>query len=206
MTPKITLYSFRRCPFAIRVRMVLHEKQLSFTTIEEDLNNFSPKLRELHPEARVPLIIHGDLVIYESAIITEYLDDCFPETKLMPDAAVDKMKVRQWTYWCNNIFKPDLDRFKYGTTLGLSQEEQAKAQVNLKGYLEKMNRQLSQSEWLVDNQYSLADIHVFPFYRQLSRIAGGHPDVDNYPAIKVWFEKIIARHAFERTMAKPSVA
>ena len=78
INPDITLYSFRRCPFAIRVRMVLHEKEIPFKVIEEELKNLSPELLKLHPEGRVPVLVHGDLVIYESAIITEYLDDCFP--------------------------------------------------------------------------------------------------------------------------------
>src|SRR4051812_18612076 len=115
MSESITVYSFHRCPFAMRVRMALHEKAVPFTIVEEDLKNFSPELRKLHPEAKVPVLVHGARVIYESSIITEYVEDLFPDrTPLMPTTPGPRSEVRLWTYWCNHLLKPDIDRLKYG--------------------------------------------------------------------------------------------
>ncbi|NBT58115.1 glutathione S-transferase family protein, partial [bacterium] len=117
MENKIIIYSYRRCPFAMRVRMALHEKKLAFEVVEEDLKNFSEKLRSLHPEAKVPVLTHGTRVLYESAIITEYVDDLpSSQPRLMPMDPGERAEVRLWTYWCNHPFKLDLDKFKYGVS------------------------------------------------------------------------------------------
>ena len=201
MHEDITVYSYRRCPFAMRVRMTLHEKSIPFRVIEEDLKNFSEKLKKLHPEACVPLLIHGDTVVYESAIITEYLDDQFPENALMPQNALDKMRVRQWTYWCNHIFKPEIDRFKYGEKK-LTANERENAIKTLAEHLKKIETQLKNSPWLVGDKMTLADIHVFPFFRQLSKVTPSHPHLEQCKSALAWLEKIISRPAFEKTMAK----
>ncbi|MFM8313463.1 MAG: glutathione S-transferase family protein, partial [Deltaproteobacteria bacterium] len=52
----------------------------------------------LHPEVKVPLLVHGARVIYESAIITEYINDLIPETNpLMPKTPGERSEVRLWT-------------------------------------------------------------------------------------------------------------
>jgi len=201
MNHALTLYSYRRCPFAIRARMTLHEKGLTFETIEEDLRNLSPKLKALHPEARVPLLIHGDEVIYESSIITEYLNDQFPDNDLMPHEAHEKMKVRQWTYWCNELFKPAIDRFKY-RKVQLSVDEVQLIQDKLDASLEALEGRLQSYDWLVGSTFSLADIHVFPFFRQLTKATPPLSSINDYPRTHEWLEKITSRPAFKKTMEK----
>ncbi|MCB0307808.1 MAG: glutathione S-transferase family protein [Bdellovibrionales bacterium] len=201
MNPELKLYSYRRCPFAIRVRMTLHEKGIPFVTIEEDLKNLSPELRKLHPEAKVPLLVHGDCVVYESAIITEYLEDWFPSPALMPFTAHDRAKVRLWTHWCNQHFKPHIDHFKYGTSRSTPDlVEQAPKHLNAD--LTKLESRLEHHTWLVGEHFGLADIHVFPFYRQLSITTPPLTTIDDFPKTKAWFEQICLRNAFEKTMHK----
>lgn len=198
---EIQIYSYRRCPFAIRVRMTLHEKNLSFNTYEEDLKNHSVQLLEHHPEAKVPVLVHGDKALYESAVITEYLEDQFPEPRLMPKDSAERADVRLWTYWCNQIFKPHLDAFKYGESRSPKEKVEA-APAQLSKDLAKLESRLKVKAWLVGDAFSLADIHVFPFYRQLSRVNPAHPDIEKNSATNQWLEKIMARSAFEKTMKK----
>ncbi|MFM8313156.1 MAG: glutathione S-transferase family protein, partial [Deltaproteobacteria bacterium] len=132
---KIIVFSYRRCPFAMRVRIALHEKGIPFEVKEEDLKNFSDELKQLHPEVKVPLLVHGNRVIYESAIIAEYIDDLRPEINpLMPKTPGERSEVRLWTYWCNYQFKTDIDRFKYGTHR-FKEEECVGAEERLKNHL-----------------------------------------------------------------------
>lgn len=200
---RITLHSYRRCPFAIRVRMTLHEKNIPFETIEEDLKNFSPELKEKHPEAKVPVLIDGNLVLYESSIITEYLDEAYPGPQLVPTDAKQKATMRIWTYWCNQIFKPNLDKVKYGP-VKLKAAELKKADEDLRSNLEKLEKQLSQRPWILGSNFSLADIHLFPFYRQITRMSPAFPGLENYPALRKWLEKITSRPSFKKTMVKLS--
>lgn len=202
---KLTLHSFRRCPFAIRARMVLEEKGLAFHCIEEDLSNFSAELLALHPEGRVPLLIHeaanGKKVIYQSTVITEYLDEAFPQNKLMPETPAERADVRLWTYWCDAIFKPDLDLFKYELKT-MSAEEASALQTRLHEHLKTWDKAVEESGYLVGEKFGLADIHLFPFARQFLRIKPQLAGVEAYKNLESWLVKITQRPAFLKVMEK----
>ncbi len=201
-TPPILVYSFRRCPFAMRVRLALHEKQIPFEVQEEDLKNFSPQLRALHPEARVPVLVRGQQVVYESCIITEYVDDLAPtQLPLMPPSADERAQVRLWTYWCNHVFKGHIDRFKYGTSR-FTAEQCVGAKEFVVADLRKLEDRLQVGNWLVGSNFTLADIHVFPFARQLSRIQPRPEFLTEYPATMNWIASIEQRPSFKKTMEK----
>jgi glutathione S-transferase len=194
----LTLHSFRRCPFAIRVRMVLEEKQIPFLLIEEDLGSPSQELLKLHPEGRVPVLVDPEsplTAIYQSTIITEYLDEKYPQIplipQLMPQSPAARAQVRLWTYWCDHLFKPNLDEYKY----------EHRIPESLPGLLSHWNSSLEHSEYLVENRYSLADIHLFPFARQFSGVKNpAGPQLSAYPFLDAWLKRILERPAFERVM------
>lgn len=202
MPTEIKIYSYRRCPFAMRVRIALHEKKIPFEVIEEDLKNFSPELRALHPEAKVPLLVHGEEVIYESAIITEYVDELpSTEKKLMPNSPAERAQVRLWTYWCNQVFKPALDRFKYGTAR-FPEEECQGIEAKLIQHLQKLEASLVRQGHLVGSTFTLAEVHVFPFVRQLSRIQPEPAFLKNCPALCAWRDSIQQRSSVVETLKK----
>jgi glutathione S-transferase len=214
MKDKITVYSYRRCPFAIRVRMTLNEKSVPYVVQEEDLKNFSENLKIMHPEAKVPVLVHVEFdeaepdkiinkeIIYESAVITEYIDEAFDGgRKLMPASAKERMRVRLLTYWCNQLFKPDVDKFKYGTSR-FPEEECEGVSLRLQNHLKKLSGELSGKPFILGDEISLADIHLFPFYRQLSRSQGGDSLTGDLSELNAWLERITTREAFVKTMAK----
>lgn len=202
---KVKVFSYLRCPFAMRVRMTLHEKGIPFEVKEEDLKNFSDELKSLHPEAKVPLLVHGSRAIYESAIITEYIEEAFPGPKLMPVEAGERAEVRLWTYWCNQLFKPTLDRYKYGTSR-FTEKECEGAEQKLIQHSQKLEEALQKKEWLVGESISLADIHVFPFVRQLSKVTPAPPFFAQYGKVNEWLSKMANRPAFIKTMEKKQVS
>lgn len=206
----LTLYSFRRCPFAIRARMVLEEKEIPYQRIEEDLSHLSPELLSLHPEGRVPLLIHqlGDSqqVIYQSSIITEYLDEVFPTPPLMPQDAVSRAKVRLWTYGCDALFKPDLDLYKYGLA-SMTDLERNELGSRLRSHLLQWETALKSRSFLVGHQITLADIHLFPFARQWRavQVPPAFSDLvraEDYPRLGEWLDRMTARPAFVRAMSR----
>jgi glutathione S-transferase len=87
MNDQIILYDFHGSPCARRVRIVLLEKGLEWETRMVDLTRMEqkkPEYLKLNPNGLVPTLVHGDRVIYESNVITEYLDAMFPEPRLYP--------------------------------------------------------------------------------------------------------------------------
>lgn len=195
--PSLILHSYRRCPFAIRVRMVLEEKGIPYTVIEESLREPSADLLRFHPEGRVPLLRHGDEVIYESSVITEYLDEAFPGPRLLPADPKQKARMRLWTYWSQTAFKADLDAFKYAPPA--DEASLAAVKDRLIAHLDKLEAAL-QAPYLLGPELTLADVHVFPLVRQLSKVAGA-PAFP--PKVSAWLEGILARPSFARVIAKP---
>jgi glutathione S-transferase len=95
----ITLYDYHGSPCARRVRIVLLEKGLSWTTRLVDLTRMEqkrPEYLKLNPNGVVPTLVHGKRVIYESNVITEYLDDTFPAPRLYPEDPWECAQAKMW--------------------------------------------------------------------------------------------------------------
>jgi len=96
---RILLYDYPGSPCARRVRIVLLEKGLAWETRLVDLTRMEQKRPEylaLNPNGVVPTLVHGDRVLYESNVITEYLDDVFPEPKLYPADPWRRAQAKMW--------------------------------------------------------------------------------------------------------------
>jgi glutathione S-transferase len=201
MSP-LVLHSFRRCPFAIRVRMVLEEKGLAYTVREEDLGNPSPELLRIHPSGKVPVLVHEGQVIPESAVITEYLEEICPEPALMPASAVGRAEVRLWTHWCAESLKPALDAYKYEWE-SRSAESREELLGQLRSALDLLDSALGAQPFLLEERLTLADIHVFPFYRQLTRAKQAPSGLLAFPPrLNAWLDRITSRETFVRVMAR----
>jgi glutathione S-transferase len=95
----LILYDHPSSPCARRVRITLLEKGLSWETQLIDLSRLEqrrPEYLTLNPNGFVPTLAHGERVIYESNVITEYLDDAFPDTPLYPRDAWERAQVKMW--------------------------------------------------------------------------------------------------------------
>jgi glutathione S-transferase len=99
MDHAITLYDFHSSPCARRVRIVLLEKGLRWETRLVDLTRMEQKRSEyltLNPNGLVPTLLHGDRTIYESNVVTEYLDAIFPEPRLYPVDPWQCARAKMW--------------------------------------------------------------------------------------------------------------
>lgn len=205
LQPELTLHSYRRCPFAIRVRMTLEEKGLRYMVIEENLSELSPELLRHHPEGKVPVLLcktdAGTQVIYESSIITAFLDELAPTPPLLPRTPAARAEARLWTYWCDHALKPDLDAYKYDWD-STSAEGRIDMIQNLDRHLRKLEASLSPSPYLLGGELTLADLHVFPFYRQLIRARPPAFDLGEFSGVVAWYGRMSERPAFLRAMEK----
>jgi len=99
MPEPIILYDFHGSPCARRVRIVMLEKGLKWEPRLVDLTKMEqkrPEYLKLNPNGLVPTLVHGDRVIYESNVITEYLDAVFPEPRLYPADPWSCAKAKMW--------------------------------------------------------------------------------------------------------------
>lgn len=136
-----------------------------------------------NPYGKVPVLVDDDGVIYESAIINEYLDEKFADIPLMPRHQLDRAKVRIWVDFFNTRVHPT------GSDLQKDRDPE-KARARIAQHLRTLDDALTGNDFLVGNQFSLADITFIPFYTRRERYK---VTFDDYPNIKRWAENLIAR-------------
>ena len=79
---------------------------------EEDLSNKSQELLEISPYGKVPVVVVEGRAIYESAVIGEYLDEMYPQVRLMPEDPYERAQVRLWTDYSATRLVPPLYRIR----------------------------------------------------------------------------------------------
>ena len=136
-----------------------------------------------NPYGKVPVLVDGDGVIYESAVINEYLDEKCTEVPLLPRNQLDRAKVRIWVDFFNTRLHPT------GSDLQKDRDPE-KARVRMVQHLRTIDDALTGNDYLVGNQFSLADITFIPFYTRRERYK---VTLDDHPNAKRWAENLIAR-------------
>jgi glutathione S-transferase len=143
-----------------------------------------------NPYGKVPVLVDGEGVIYESAVINEYLEEKFSDISLLPKDHLARSKVRIWVDFFNTRVHPaaaDLQKNR----------DPEKAQAKMDQHLRAIDDALIGQDYLV-GQFSLADITFIPFYTRRERYKVTIND--NYPNVKRWAEKLIARPAVAPTI------
>jgi len=154
---KPILYSFRRCPYAIRARIALISRGIEFELREVDLSNKPADMLKLSPKGTVPvLLLPTGQVIDESLDILDYvLDYQFDKTT---EALITSMV---------DDFVPALHRFKYADRYEDVNLEHEKALIVQ--YLNELDQLLASSDYLRGDMMQKADMAILPFIRQLHR-------------------------------------
>ena len=144
---------------------------------------------ELNPYGKVPVLVDGDAVVYESAIIDEYLEEQYPEAPLMPKDPLARARIRIWIDYCNTRVQRAAGYIAHNYKVEESGTE-------LRTYLENLNRQMQGREYIADG-YSLADITYIPFFvrRERYQVSIG----DDLPHVKAWMERLLERPAVRAT-------
>jgi glutathione S-transferase len=176
-----TLYTPDRCPYAARVRIVLAEKGLAYEAVEIDLDDRPAWLFDKNPAGRVPVYEEDDgLVLPESYVIMEYLEERYPEPALWPADAAERALGRLWL----ERFDDRLGDAYYAVRRGESREA-------LDAKLAELERALDAQRHLSGRDYGLADTGYVPWIlRAIDRF-----DVELGPATADWLERLSARPA-----------
>jgi glutathione S-transferase len=176
-----TLYTADRCPYAARVRIVLAEKGLGYDAVEIDLDDRPAWIYEKNPLGRVPVYEEdGGLVLPESLVIMEYLEERYPEPALWPADPAERALARLSLA----RFDDRLGDAYYAVRRGGSREV-------LDGQLAELDRALEAQPYLSGHAYGLADAGYVPWVlRAVERF-----EVELGPAVADWLERLSARPA-----------
>jgi glutathione S-transferase len=163
----VQLYFAKGSTFSQRTRVVLLEKGIEFTPIEVDLQNKPADFTQVSRYGKVPAIKHGDIEIYESAIINEYLDEVFPEPALLPKDPAAKAIARIWIDYANTRLVPAFNKLLRGKD-ATEQEQGHKEFTESLLYIEQEGlNKLSGGTYFLGDKVSLVDISFYPWFERL---------------------------------------
>jgi glutathione S-transferase len=196
--PHPTLYSFRRCPYAMRARMALLISESRFTTVEVRLSAKPPELIAASPKATVPV-----LVLPDGSVIDESLD--------IMHWALARHDPENWlTAWDRALiaandgaFKHHLDRYKYPQRHGSDSRQHRDAGLALLAGLEP---RLASAPQLGGTRRGFTDIALFPFVRQFAATDPAWFAAQRLPALQAWLAGHLASPLFAMAMAVPPQA
>jgi glutathione S-transferase len=195
------LYSHPNSTFSRRVRMALLEKQVDCEIHDLDFKggeHRSAAYLALNPYGRMPTLEDGGFVLYESTAILEYLEAKHPAPPLLPSGARERALCAMHIKLCDleiGVHTRALifpSRFLPREKWDLPAMEAAREQI--RKYLDVVERQLGDREWLVGDRYSLADLCVTPF-AQFWEVLGIAPP----PKVAAWTERLLARPSAQAT-------
>ena len=136
------------------------------------------------------MLVDGDGVIYESAVINEYLDEKYPATRLMPADELRRAKTRIWVDFFNSCIHPAAQDLRHD-------KEPERARERMRKHLETLDQEMAGKQFIL-GEYSLADITFIPFYTRRQRY--GVTIDESLPNLKRWGEDLIARPAVAATL------
>lgn len=199
MTP--VLYSFRRCPYAMRARLALYYANVQVELREVVLRDMPQSLLKVSPKATVPvMILPTDKVIDESWDIMLYaLAQHDPDNWL---GAYDEYTMAALPLVQENdfVFKPNLDRYKYADRYPEHPAEYYRAQGE--EFLLVLEHRLQAGPHLLGNEMSIADAAIFPFVRQFAFVDKAWFDQTPYTCLRDWLLKWLESDIFAAVMNK----
>jgi glutathione S-transferase len=199
--PKPVLYSFRRCPYAMRARMALHAAGIECEHREVELKAKPAPMLDASPKGTVPvLILHDDRVIDESLNIMYWaLEQNDPHKWLKPQTG--RSDAMQGLIADNDgPFKNDLDRYKYPNRYEAAPENLHRDRGL--GFLARLDSQLGADGQLFGDRISMADIAIFPFVRQFANTDRDWFETLPLPTLQAWLIDHMRSDLFATIMEK----
>ena len=206
---EVTLFGFPRSVYVQMAGIVLTHKEVpyAFHDLEAEMN--TPSHIALHPFERVPILRHGDFMVYETSSIVSYADDASDAPKLTPDDPRQRARMNQWISAVNGYYYPYLiyhvshERNVF-PQLGIPSDEKvvAHAMPKVEVCLQTLEGELSRSrEFLLGQQLSLADFFMLPIIHAFGFAPEAQEIYPRFPSICSWRERIEALPTMKRFRA-----
>jgi len=193
--PVMTLYSRTDCPLSHRVRIVLTEKNISADIIDVDIDALPEDLIELNSYNTEPTLVDRDLVLYDSNIIMEYLDERFPHPPLMPVDPVSRARARMMLFRVNSDWYGLLDAIN-----GKDAQLVAKAKKELRDGLVLISQVFVKSKFFMSEEFGLIDASLAPILWRLPNYGIELPT--KAKPIMDYAERIFERDGFSASLSE----
>ena len=189
----MVLYSGTNCPFSQRCRLVLFEKGMDFEIRDVDLFNKPEDISVMNPYGQVPILVERDLILYESNIINEYIDERFQHPQLMPPDPVARARARLF------LFNFEKELFVHVNVLENEKNKSAtpvldKARLSIRDRLTQLAPVFVKNKYMLGEEFSMLDVAIAPLLWRLE-----HYGIDlsrNAAPLLKYAERIFSRPAY----------
>ena len=198
------LYSFRRCPYAIRARWALIICEIKVEIREIDLKNKPLEFTNISKTKTVPILVKMNNEVLEESldiIIWALSESKKKQIKNFYIPRSNKEEILEIISENDNGFKYHLDRFKYSTRFNASEEDYHFLEATK--FIKKWNKNLTNNRWIIGDKPSIADWCIWPFVRQF-KIACESQKKTSYfeDPIKEWLGYFEKHQNFKKLMHK----
>lgn len=191
-----TLYSYRRCPYAMRARMALWSARIPCDAHEIDFKNKPDEVLQASPKGTVPI-----LVLNDGYVIDESFDIVLWALKQNdPDGWLQAAGVGALIAQNDSAFKEALDRYKYPNRF--PDEDCENARETGLAFLQILNNKLMEHAFLMSDRKTIVDICIFPFVRQFANVDKKWFDKLDLKPLKNWLKNNLESDVFQHIMIK----
>ena len=189
----MVLYSGTTCPFSQRCRLVLFEKGMDFEVRDVDLFNKPEDISTMNPYGQVPILVERELILYESNIINEYIDERFPHPQLMPADPLMRARARLMLFNFEkelfvHVHVLESDRNK------TNEKAHDKARAEIRDRLTTLAPLFLKNKYMLGDEFSMLDVAIAPLLWRLDYYAIPIPK-QAAPLMK-YAERIFSRPAY----------
>ncbi len=188
------LYSFRRCPYAIRARMALQYSGIEYQHREILLKNKPQSMLDYSAKGTVPVFVTENNILDESIDVMRWALNQFDTDKWLQQPQQNDLIEKS-----DQQFKAQLDRYKYSDRHELSEREYRDEAL---WFLDLLDTKLQQHSQLLSNEVSMADIAIFPFIRQFAFVDKQWFDENGYGYLQKWLAGHLHSDLFVKVMEK----
>lgn len=195
--PLPILYSFRRCPYAMRARLALDTSRTEIEHREILLRDKPQAMLDASPKGTVPVLVtsEGDVIEESLDVMLWALGQYDPEHWLE-----DRESSLKLVATCDNQFKPHLDRYKYATRYEDADPMEHRAAAS--EFLTLLDDRLRKGRSLTGETDRLADFGIFPFVRQFANTDRDWFEAQSWAALKHWLARHLGSERFARIMER----
>ncbi|MDH6165785.1 glutathione S-transferase [Variovorax boronicumulans] len=194
------LYSFRRCPYAMRARLALIASDTRCELREIVLRDKPAEMLAASPKGTVPVLVMADGTVLEQSldIMQWALRRKDPQRWLQPETGTLE-ELLALVAACDGDFKPQLDRYKYP---GRFDDAEHAARERGAAFLRELETRLSAAPYLAGSHATLADAALMPFVRQFAMVHMAWFAAQPWPRLNAWLSAWTASELFARAMPK----
>lgn len=203
------LFHFVLCPYSRKIRLALHEKKLDFELILEPIWEQRQEFLKLNPEGKTPVLIDlNQTVIPGHQVITEYIEEAYPESPLFLTDVSAKVEVRRLLSWFD-------DKMGRECTLPLVYEKHLKRHIPSSGgpdsgvmraaktslifHLDYISWLVDRRRWLAGESFTIVDLAAAAHLSSIDYI--GDVPWEKFPLAKDWYVRIKSRPSFRALLS-----